>query len=415
MEEEVITSEPEPALSSTALELDADEDAPRLESADAAPRSKGPSHPALGPAFGAAFGPGPALGSQTALPPGAPQEREGTASFSSAFPGSKKAAVFVLSLDEEVASTLLRSLSDEELGRITAEIAHLGVVEKETVSSVIREFHDLEELHSMAREGGLEHAVRLVEKSFPQEKAKQIIQALASHRDKFPFSFLEGVETETLMACLEEEHPQTLAVVLAHTSPAKAAEILRRIQPELRRNILERIAQLEGANAEALEQVESSLRKHLDAARFESLGEAGGVKAVAEILRAAGGGGTLFLDDIRQERPELAEEIGKHLFVFDDLVRLDDRAIQGVLKEVDTRRLALALKNASEEIKAKIFGNLSRRAAEILREEMEFLGPVRFAEVEAARRAILETVLRLEASGQLYISGRGREENRIVY
>ena len=400
MEKEFMTNESEPALASAVLEPEAEADVPPLDSEDAdSPRGKSSSHPAPG--------------SQSAALPRAP--REGAADASASFSGAKKAAVFVLSLDEEVASTLLRSLSDEELGHITAEIAHLGVVEKETVSSVIREFHDLEELHSMAREGGLDHAIRLVEKSFPREKAKQIIQALASHRDKFPFSFLEGVETETLMACLEGEHPQTLAVVLAHTSPSKAAEILRRIHPDLRRDVLERIAQLEGANAEALDQVESSLRKHLDAARFESLGEAGGVKAVAEILRAAGGGGTLFLDDIRQERPELAEEIGKHLFVFDDLIRLDDRAIQGVLKEIDTRRLALALKNSSDEIKGKVFNNLSRRAAEMLREEMEFLGPVRFAEVEAARRAILETVLRLEAAGQLYISGRGREENRIVY
>ncbi len=329
--------------------------------------------------------------------------------------GIKKAAVFILSLDEDVASLLLRCLSDVELERITTEIAGLGVVDKDTVSQVIREFRELEQIQSMVREGGLEHAIRLVERSFPRDKATRIVQLLASHRQHLPFSFLEGIEAETLFACLGEEHPQTLAVILAHMSPAKAAELLEKLPAPARRDVLERIAGLEGTNTEALRSLELSLRKHLDAARFESLGEAGGVKAAAEILRAAGGGGTSFLDDLREGQPELAEEISRHLFVFEDLVALDDRALQAVLKEIDTRRLALALKNAAEDVKAKVFNNLSRRAVEMVREEMDLRSPVRFVEVEAARRAILETVLRLEAAGQVYISGRGREENRIVY
>jgi flagellar motor switch protein FliG len=327
----------------------------------------------------------------------------------------KKAAVFILSLDEDVASLLLRCLSDAELGRITSEIAGLGVVDKETVASVIREFRELEQLHSMVREGGLDHAIRLVERSFPRDRAKRIVQLLASHRHHFPFSFLEGMDADTLAGCLGEEHPQTLAVILAHMNPAKAAEILEKLPAALRRDVLERIASLEGASTEALQSLELSLRKHLDAARFESLGDAGGVRAAAEILRAAGGGGVTLLDDLREGRPELAEEIKKHLFVFDDLVTLDDRALQAVLKEIDSRRLALALKNAPDAVRSKILNNLSRRAAETVLEEMDFLGPVRFVEVEAARRAILETVLRLEASGELYLSGRGREEDRIVF
>jgi flagellar motor switch protein FliG len=198
-------------------------------------------------------------------------------------------------------------------------------------------------------------------------------------------------------------------------TPAKAAEVLERLPPENRKDVLERIAALDGANAEALEQVQLALRKHLEAAQYESLGDAGGIKAVAEILRASGGGGTAFLDDIRQDEPELADEIGQHLFVFEDLVRLDDRAVQVVLKELDLRLLALALKNASERIKVKVLNNLSRRAADELRLEVARLGPVKFLDVQAAQRAILETVLTLEQSGQLFISGRGCEENRIVY
>jgi flagellar motor switch protein FliG len=329
--------------------------------------------------------------------------------------GARKAAVFILALEEEVATLVLRSLSDAELARITSEIAELGVVDKETIAAVIREFLELEEIQMVIQRGGLDQAVRLVERSFPREKAGRILEVLGTERQERAFSFLEDVEAETLAACLREEHPQTLAAVLAHLSPRKAAELLERLDPELRREVVERIAALDGANSAALERLEHSLRKHLDAARFESLGEGGGIKAAADILRATKGGGTGLLDDLRAGRPDLAEEIDKHLFVFEDLARLDDRAVQAFLKEIDTRHLALALKNASEAVKGKVFHNLSRRAGEMLEEEMDYLGPVRFSEVAAARRAILETILRLERSGDLYITGRGREENRIVY
>jgi flagellar motor switch protein FliG len=357
-----------------------------------------------------------ATGYPSELPPELPSARPpGHAMDQEPGNGVRKAAVFILSLEEDVASVLLRSLSDRELGLITAEIANLGVVDKETVSGVMREFRELEHLHRVVREGGFECAVRLVERSFPHDKATRIKQLLSSHSQHLPFSFLESMEIETLVACLEEEHPQTLALVFAHLSPSKAAEVLEKFPAALRRDILERIAGLEGANAGALEKLESTLKKHLDAARFESVGDAGGVKRVAQILRAAGGDGGAFLNDLRQGRPQLADEIDKQLFVFEDIVQLDTKALQAVLKEVDTHRLALALKTSADELKDKIFSNLPRRSAEALRDEIELMGPVRFAHVEAARSDILETVFRLEESGQLYISGRGREENRIVY
>lgn len=338
----------------------------------------------------------------------------GVGAMAESLTGLQKAAVFILSLEEDVASVLLRSLTDAELGRITAEIANLGVVDKDTVSSVLREFSKLEHFHSMAREGGLENAMRLVEKTFPAEKARRIGQLLASHRQHYPFSFLEGVEPETLLVCLADEHPQTLAVILAHMNPIKAAEILERLPASEQREVLERVAGLEGTNTEALQSLESSLRKQLEAARFESLGESAGVKAVAEILRAAGGGASI-LDGLRQGRPELAEEIGKHMFGFEDLLAVHDRALQLVLKEIDPRRLAVALKNAPDEQLNKVLNNLSRRTAELLREELDGLGPVRFVDIEASRRSILETALKLEAAGQLFISGHSREEDRLVY
>lgn len=329
--------------------------------------------------------------------------------------GARKAAVFILSLEEDVASLLLRGLTDEELRRITAEIAGLGVVENEAVEAVIREYRELERLRGVVREGGLEQAARLLERSLPREKARRIAQLLAADGQGLPFAFLDDAPTDVLLACLQEEHPQTIALVLAHSSPPRAAEVLQGLAPDLRQDILERIASLEGTSSEVLERLQRSLRKHLEAARFESLGEAGGVRVAADILRAAGGGGAAILDRLRERRPELAEEISKRLFAFEHLATLDDRSLQAVLKEIDTRRLALALKDSSDAVRRKVFGNLSRRSAETLREEMEYLGPVRFHEVEAARRVVLETVVRLEEQGVLYISGRGREEDRLVY
>jgi flagellar motor switch protein FliG len=329
--------------------------------------------------------------------------------------GLRKAAVFILSLDEEDASLVLRDLGDEELSRIAAEIAELGLVEKDTVTAVIREFAELERLHALVREGGLDQAVRIVERSFPKEKAPRILQLLAAQRQSLPFTFLERVEIETLMAILEDEHPQTLAVILAHLSPAKAAEVLGRLAPDLRGDVLERIAALDGANTEALELVEVVLRKCLDHVRYESLGEAGGIRAVAQILRAAARGGNSFLDDIRQEQPELADEIGKHLFVFEDVARLDDRSLQSVLRGIDTRLLALALWEAPDDLKLKVLNNLSRRVAEELRMEMEHLGPVRRAEVASAQDAIIQAVFALEGSPQGSSGLRGGDENRTFF
>jgi flagellar motor switch protein FliG len=328
--------------------------------------------------------------------------------------GVRKAAVFILSLEEEVATLLLRRLSDADFARIAAETGDLGFVGEDTFTQVFHEFSDLERLHGMVREGGLDRASRLAERSFPGE-ARRIVEHLAEHRGGFPFSFLDGIGIETLMPCLADEHPQTLAVILAHMRPESAAAVVERLDPALRKDVLERIAGLEGANAEALENLEESLREHLDAVRFEPLGEGGGVKALTEILRAADGMGRDLLDDLREGRPDLAEEVDRRLFVFDDLLRLDDRALQAVLKETDPPSLALALKNAGPEVRAKVLNNVSRRTAEVVEEAMDRLGPVRFADVDAARRGILETVLRLEEAGDLYISGRGREENRIVY
>jgi len=232
---------------------------------------------------------------------------------SPALSGARKAAVFILSLEEDEASLLLQSLGDAEAARITAAIESLGVLDPETVAQVLREFFELRRLHGLVREGGLERAVRLVERSLPPDKARRITQFLRSQRRSLPFQFLESIEAETLHACMACEHPQTVALVLAHLPPEKAAGVLDRLAPPLRREVVERIAALDGASAEAIESVEETLRKQVEAAKFQSFEEEAGVRAVARILRASGGSGAALLEDLREGRPDLAEEVSRHL------------------------------------------------------------------------------------------------------
>lgn len=410
-DETLRVADPPPGPSAVFADDGDDMDLPQHEKGAGAASRNVSGAGALGAAPGASQ-PGSAHG-KASHPAGAQGKSPCPRASQGSLPGLQKAAVFILSLDEEAASLVLRELADDDLSRIAAEIAELGLVEKETVAAVILEFAELERLHSLVREGGMDQAVRIVERSFPKEKARRILQLLAAQRQSLPFAFLEKVELDTLMAVIEEEHPQTLAVILAHMSPARAAEVLGRLGPEARREVLERIAALDGANAEALEQVELVLEKCLDHVRYESLGDAGGIRAVAQILRAAAREGGAFLDDIRQEQPELADEIGKHLFAFEDVARLDDRSLQGVLRGLDTKLLALALAEAGDALKRKFLDNLGRRGAEDLRLEMVRLGPVRRADIEAAQDAIIQAVLASEGPSRASCALRGGEEGRM--
>ncbi len=303
--------------------------------------------------------------------------------------GAQKAAVFILALEEEDASLVLRNLSDEELARVTNEIAALGMVEKETVASVLEEFLQLEQLHGLVREGGMDQAIRLVETCFPRDRARRILQSLMSQRQRYPLLCLDRVDTEAIAAFLEDEPPPIIATVLANMNPMKAGEVLDRLSPQLRREVVERIAGLEPANAEALEQVELALERYLRAAPSEPSGAPGGAKAVARILRASRSSGSSLLSELREERPELAEEIGKHLADFEGLARLDDRTVQLILRDVDVRVLAVALKGAGESLRQKFARNLSRRAADQLAEEMAACPRASPAEIEEARRIVL--------------------------
>lgn len=323
--------------------------------------------------------------------------------------GLTKAAVFILSLKEEAATSVLRCLSDEELTLVAGEIARIGVIDKETVGSVMEQFLETREASGIAYEGGLDPVSRLLQSSLPPDRASQLTDLLSSPRDRKRFAFLSHVDAASLVAALEEERPQTIAVVLAQMDSARAADILERLPADLRRQVIPRIASLDGASEECIQLIGQVLRKHTDGMRSSSLGDRGGVKAAAEILRAAEEQGvSSFLDDLREERPELAERVSRHLFDFGDVVRFDDRFLARALRRVELPDLALALKSSDPKLVSKVSKNLSRRGAEELRERSASLGPVRLSDVETARSLVLERILSLDEGVHLS-TGNGCE------
>jgi len=327
----------------------------------------------------------------------------------------RKAAILFVTLGEEVAAAILKHIPEEDAELIAKEIADLGMVEKDQIEAVVGEFRDLALVCQYVKEGGIEYASRLIEKSFPQVKAHRLIRIIETQKQNIPFAFLKNTETESLLTFLGEEHPQTIALVLSYMEPSKASEILTKLEPEKQFDIVKRIAALEHTSPEAIRHVESGLRRYLASLAFEEFQEVGGIKTVAELLNVLDRAtAKSILENLEEEKPDLAGEIKKLMFVFEDILLVDDRGIQNLLKEIENKELALSLKTASPELKDKILRNMSKRAAELVQEEMAYLGPVRVADVEAAQQNIVDVVRRLEEQGQAIITGRGGEGEVIV-
>lgn len=329
--------------------------------------------------------------------------------------GLRKAAILIVSLDAETGGKIFRGLPEDDMERLSQEIAGLGVVGKEEMLSVLEEFKDLAMVQQMLREGGYDSAIELIRQSLPEEKADRLIRLLEAQRQSMPFHFLDHTEAEVMVTFLQEEHPQTIALVLSYMAPAQAANVLTCLPQERQVDIVRRIATLGHTSPEAIKKVEAGLKKYLASLAFEETQEVGGVKTVSEILNVLDRSTErAILETIEEDNIELAEDIKKLMFVFEDLILVDDRGMQNVLKEVENKTLALAMKMASEELKEKIFKNMSTRAAEMVQEEIQFMGPVRIADVEACQTQIVEIVRRLEEAGDVVIQGRGGESSVVV-
>ena len=325
--------------------------------------------------------------------------------------GIKKAAILMLALDQESASLLLRQLEAKQVEQVTRELASLGEVSKATRDGVIREFYELALAQSWAAEGGLDYARSLLQKSLDPGEAERIIQQISQQVRKTPFSFLQKAESQNLLTFIQDEHPQTIALIVSHLPHHKASEILAGLPGPKQIEVVKRVANMEQTNPEVIAEVERGLEARLSNLLMQSFEKIGGVDTVAEVLnlvdRTTEKG---IMEGLEAEDPDLVEEIRRLMFVFEDILMVDDKGIQAVLKEVDNDELALSLKTASEELRDKIFRNMSERAAQLIREDMEYMGPVRISDVESAQQRIVDIVRRLEDAGEIIIQGRGEKD-----
>jgi len=329
--------------------------------------------------------------------------------------GLTKAAVLLLTLDYESAGNMLRELSTDHVEEVTRVLASLGTIPRELSAAVVEEFYYLRLASQYSKEGGLDYASMLLKDSLDSSVADRVISQIQTQVQKTPFAFLQKAESENLMAFIQDEHPQTIALIISHLSHHKASEILVDLPDEKQIEVVRRVANMEQTNPEVIRQVESGLEARLANMLMHSVEKVGGVQTVAEILNLVDRNTEkAILDGIEADDTDLVDEIRRLMFVFEDIMMVDDKGIQSVLKEVDNDELILALRTASDELKEKVFANMSARAADLIREDMEYMGPVRLSDVENAQQRIVDIVRRLEEAGEIIISGRGGDSDLVV-
>jgi flagellar motor switch protein FliG len=329
--------------------------------------------------------------------------------------GLTKAAILLLTLEPAVAGELLKQMSPEAIEEVTRELAGLGRVPDALRSAVVEEFYALSVGTQYANEGGLDYAKVLLQQSLDPEKAGRVLQQIQTQVQKTPFSFLQKAESENLLTFIQDEHPQTIALIICHLPHHKAAEIMGGLPQAKQIEVIKRVANMEQTNPEVIKEVERGLESRLSSMLMQSMEKAGGVPTVAEILNLTDRATEKsIMEGLEAEDPDLVEQIRRLMFVFEDIRLVDDKGIQTILKEVDNDELSLALKTAGEELKEKIFRNMSERAAQLIKEDMQFMGPVRVSDVEAAQQRIVDIVRRLEDAGEIIIAGRGGDSEMLV-
>ncbi len=329
--------------------------------------------------------------------------------------GVEKAAVLMLALDRDTAATIYKELDPEMVEEVTRELAVIGVVPGRVSDAIVEEYYTLAMAQSWVSEGGLEYAKSLVRESMDPSEAERIIMQVSQVVQKTPFAFLQKAESDNLLTFIQDEHPQTIALILSHLGYNKSAEILVGLPSQKQVEVVKRVANMEQTNPEVIREVESGLEARLSNILTQRFEKTGGVDTVAEMLNLVDRSTEKsILEGLESEDPDLVESIRRLMFVFEDVLLVNDKGIQTVLKEVDNDELALALKTASEELRDKIFKNMSERASQLISEDMEYMGPVRVSDVENAQQHIVDVVRRLEEAGEIIISGRGGESDMIV-
>ena len=321
--------------------------------------------------------------------------------------GPQKTAVLCLALGEKFTGEVFKRLDRKEIARISKAMMEMETVPKEQVEDVVHEFNESMQVGKDMVTGGPEQVRKMLSKTLDSDTAKYIMETLELDTGPTPFQELGNVSPRILAQILRNEHPQTLALILGHLHPDQAAELLQNLPSGVRAEVLMRLSRLEAVAEDMLLEVDKVLQNQLIAMGGKEGKKVGGITSVAEILNAVDRATEEeVLSEIEEESAQMAEDIRNLMFVFEDIKALDDRAIRELLKEVSNEELTQALKGASEELRDKFFRNLSERAANMIQEDLEIMGPIRLAEVEGAQQNVVKTVRRLEAEGKIAI-GRG--------
>lgn len=322
----------------------------------------------------------------------------------------QKAALVIVALGIDNASEILKHFDEHEAEDISIEIARLQNIPVETLSSVIEEFYEMMMANSYIVQGGIDYTREILEKAWGMRKAEDVLKKVEAATEVSVFALLQTADDKQLLNFLQNEHPQTAALILANLKPQQAASILSELPEDYQYEIAYRVATMEKTAPELIEDIESVLREQLGGIFGGNLSKTGGVESVAGILNSVSRTAEKnILTNLRERDANLANEINDLMFIFEDIVKLSASVIQRILKEVDSKSLALALKATSGDLREKVFQNMSERAAAMLKEELEYLGPVRLKDVESAQKSILETARLLEDQGEIVLS-RGEEE-----
>lgn len=322
--------------------------------------------------------------------------------------GRQKAAILLITLGPEYSAEVYKHLSEDEIEQLTFEIANMHRIESEDKSKVMEEFHQMAVAQEYISHGGIEYAKDVLEKAYGQQKALEVINRLSATLQIRPFDFARKSDATQILNFIQNEHSQTIALILSYLQPEQASLILSSLPQEKQADVARRIALMGASSPEMISQVEQVLEQKLSSTFQQDYTSAGGIESIVQILNGVDRGTErTILDTLEIDDPELAEEIKKRMFVFEDIVTLDDRSIQRVIRDVENSDLQLALKVASEDVREIIFKNMSKRMAETFKEEMEYMGPVRLRDVEESQTKIVSTIRRLEETGDIIIARGG--------
>ena len=325
--------------------------------------------------------------------------------------GKQKAAILLISLGPDVSASIYKHLSEDEIEQLTLEISSVRKLEPSLKEAVLHEFEQITLAQNYLEKGGVSYAKQVLEKALGSEQAMMIINRLTSSLQVRPFDFARKADPMQLLNFIQHEHPQTIALILSYLEPPQAGQILSSLPQERQADIARRIATMGSTSPEVINEVEQILERKLSATVTQDYTQTGGLEAVVEVLNGVDRATEkIIIDTLEIQDPALAEEIKQRMFVFEDIVTLDNRSIQRVIRDVENDDLLLSLKVASEEVKSIIFKNMSSRMVETFKEEMEFMGPVRLKDVEEAQSRIVAAIRRLEDAGEIVLARGGGDD-----